>query len=120
MPVPERIAVVGVGGVFPSPGSGGPYLTPDGLWGHVLAGADASRDVPPGRWLLDPDDAHAPGGPAPDRVYSRRGYFVGPFAFDPAGLDLPAGLVAELDPVFHLTLEAGRQAWQAGVTAPPD
>src|SRR5205807_9389658 len=53
----------------------------------------------------------------PDRVYSRRGCFVDPFPFDPAGLDVPAAFVASLDPVFHLTLEAGRQAFRAGVTA---
>jgi acyl transferase domain-containing protein/3-hydroxymyristoyl/3-hydroxydecanoyl-(acyl carrier protein) dehydratase len=116
MPAPLRIAIVGAGGAFPSAGPG-PAATPAVLWDYVLAGVDAARDVPPGRWLLDPDEAFAPGVGLPDRVYSRRGCFVDPFPFDPAGLDIPAALAAQLDPLFHLTLEAGRQAFRAGVTA---
>ena len=107
MSAPERIAVVGLGGVFPDSPS------PADLWNHVLRAADTCRDVPPGRWLLDPDDAFAPGAPAPDRVYSRRGCFIDGFHLDPVGLDLPADLLAGLDPVFHLALHAGRQAWQS-------
>src|SRR4051812_12358343 len=66
----QRIAIVGMGGLFP------PGVTPAGLWDLVLAGADASRAVPPGRWLLDPEETCVASGVAPDRVCSLRGYFL--------------------------------------------
>jgi acyl transferase domain-containing protein/3-hydroxymyristoyl/3-hydroxydecanoyl-(acyl carrier protein) dehydratase len=99
-----------MGGLFPSaPG-------PEHLWKQVLTGVDAAREVPPGRWLLDPHDAYDPAISRPDRVYSLRGYFLDDIPLDPSGLDLPADLLIELDPVFHLALHAGRQAFASGVT----
>src|ERR1022692_4239599 len=103
MSVSSRVAIVGMGGLFPS------SATPERLWADVLAGADRSRDVPPGRWMLDPDAIYDPTVGAPDRVYSRRGCFLDSIPLDPA-------LPAELDSVFHLTLYAGRQAFGSGVT----
>jgi acyl transferase domain-containing protein/3-hydroxymyristoyl/3-hydroxydecanoyl-(acyl carrier protein) dehydratase len=111
MSAPPRIAIVGLGGVFPAAPSSAD------LWTHIVRAADTSRDVPPVRWLLDPAGAYRPGGPTPDHVYCRRGYFIEGFQLDPAGLDLPASLLVGLDPVFHLALHAGRAAWQSGVTA---
>jgi acyl transferase domain-containing protein/3-hydroxymyristoyl/3-hydroxydecanoyl-(acyl carrier protein) dehydratase len=110
MPAEPRIAIVGMGGLFPSAAG------PERLWANVLRAVDASRDVPPGRWLLGPAAAYDPAVAAPDHVYSRRGYFLDDFAPDVSGLDLPPGLLAQLDPVFHLALHAGRQAFAAGVT----
>src|SRR5262249_32050976 len=52
----------------------------------------------------------------PDHVYCRRGCFIDDFTLDPAGLDLPPDLVAGLDPLFHLTLLAGRHAWRSAKT----
>ena len=60
----ERIAIVGVGGIFP----GAPDLAT--FWKHIAAGVDAGRHVPPGRWYLSPETAYAPWPPQPDRVYS--------------------------------------------------
>ena len=102
---PPRVAVVGMGGLFPS------AVNPEGLWADVLAAADRSRDVPPGRWMLDPDDIFDLTVAAPDRVYSHRGYFLDEI---PRDLSDPAG---GLDAVIHLTLAAGRQAFTSGVTA---
>ncbi len=51
-----------------------------------------------------------------DRVYSLRGCFLDEIPLDPSVLDLPADLLAQLDPVFHLALHAGRQAFAVGVT----
>jgi hypothetical protein len=99
-----------MGGLFPSANS------PERLWTRVLAGADAAREVPPGRWLLDPRDAYDPAIARPDRVYSLSGYFLDEISLNPAGLGLPADLLAQLDPVFHLALHAGRQAFESGVT----
>ena len=110
MSVPERVAIVGMGGLFPS------SATPERLWADVLAGADRSREVPPGRWMLDPDEAYDPAVAVPDKTYSLRGYFLDDIPLDAAGLDLPAGLLNELDPVFRLTLYAGKEAFASGVT----
>ena len=46
------IAVVGMGGIFP----GAPDL--DRFWANIAAGVDASKEVPPHRWVLDPARAH--------------------------------------------------------------
>jgi acyl transferase domain-containing protein len=100
------IAIVGIGGVFPQADN------PDRFWSNICNGVDATRDVPPGRWLLDPEDAYDPAVGKPDHVYSRRGCFVDAFPFDCEGLDLDPALVARLDPVFHLALRAGREAWR--------
>src|SRR5262249_59835434 len=69
-----------------------------------------------GRGHLPAAEASAPGAARPDPVWSRRGCSLAPLAPAPAGLDLPADLLAALDPLFHLTLQAGRQAFEAGVT----
>ncbi len=99
-----------MGGLFPSAPS------PERLWEQVLAGVDAAREVPPQRWLLDPHDAYDPAIARPDRVYSLRGCFLDDIPLDFAGLDVPADLLAQLDPVFHLALYAARQAFASGVT----
>jgi acyl transferase domain-containing protein/3-hydroxymyristoyl/3-hydroxydecanoyl-(acyl carrier protein) dehydratase len=98
------IAIVAMGGIFPSaPG-------PRELWERVCAAADGSRDVPPGRWLLDPaealDPARGKDGPQTDRVTTLRGYFLQEVPESPA----------DLDPAFRIALAAAGQAWQAGVT----
>jgi acyl transferase domain-containing protein/3-hydroxymyristoyl/3-hydroxydecanoyl-(acyl carrier protein) dehydratase len=117
-PPTPRIAIVSMGGLFPSrtprPGAGG--ANPEQLWTQVLEGIDAAREAPPGRWLLDADEVFGPTIAAPDRVYARNGCFLDPFHVDPEGLNLAPGLLPDLDPVFQLTLHVGRQAFHAGVT----
>ena len=105
-----RIAIVSRSGLFPGASS------PERLWQQVLAAADASRDAPSERWLLDPRDAYDPAVARPDRVYSLRGYFLDDIPLPSDGLDLPAELLAQLDPVFHLALHVGRQAFASAVT----
>ncbi len=110
-----RIAIVGTGGLFPSLPGGGP-TTPGRLWELILGRADTARAVPRGRWLLPPDEAFDPTVGVPDRVYSKHGCYVDPFALDIDALDLAPELVAELDPVFHLTLRTGVEAFRSAVT----
>ncbi len=98
------IAVVGMGGIFP----GAPDL--DHFWANISAGVDASREVPPHRWVLHPARAHDPEIGAADKVYSTRGCFIEDFHLDMRNLDLDPDVVAVLDPLFHLALHAGRQA----------
>ncbi len=109
-----RIAIVGMGGLFPT--ADGDAATPERFWQNVLGGVDASREVPPGRWLIPPDEAFAPDVAVADHVYSKRGYFLGDFTLDAADLDVSPELLAQLDPLFHLTLAAGKQAFFSAQT----
>ena len=102
----DAIAIVGIGGMFAASES------PDRLWANVLAGTDTTREVPPGRWLVEPDDALDPRIAQPDRVYTIRGGFIGPVRFDPTGTALDPALVDRLDPAFHLALSAAGEAWR--------
>ncbi|HEV2946093.1 MAG TPA: beta-ketoacyl synthase N-terminal-like domain-containing protein [Gemmataceae bacterium] len=108
------IAIVGIGGIFPQ------SLTLDQFWTNIRDGVDTSQEVPPGRWLLDIEDAYDPRIAQPDKVYSKRGCFVEGFQLDPEGLNIDRDLLQKLDPVFHLCLHAGRQAWQDAVTTSLD
>ncbi len=101
----RAIAIVGMGGVLPGAAS------LDAFWANVLAGRDAAGDVPPGRWPLAPDEVYA-SHPSPDKVYSRRACLVDPFTPHFPELALAPELIASLDPMFHLALEAGQQAWR--------
>ena len=100
------IAVVGVGGIFPDAPDLGAF------WDNIAARRCAAREVPPGRWVLPPQEAFDPARPAPDKVYSLKACLVEGFRFEPDGLELAAGFIARLDPVFHLALHAARCAWR--------
>jgi acyl transferase domain-containing protein/3-hydroxymyristoyl/3-hydroxydecanoyl-(acyl carrier protein) dehydratase len=110
----EPIAIVGLGGVLPD------AATLDDFWNVVERGIDTASEPPPDRWPLDLDLAYHPDRARADRVYSRRACFVRDFRLDPTGLDLPPDLLDALDPMVHLALHAGRQAWQDTVTKPLD
>lgn len=109
----DRVAIVGIGGVFPGARSLAEF------WQNIFSGASASRQPPPGRWLLDPSEAFAP-DVADDKVYSNRACFVEDFALDLTGLDLDPELIAELDPLVHVLLHAGRDAFVDSVTSGVD
>lgn len=105
----RAIAIVGIGGVFP----GAPDVA--AFWRNIASGVDAIRDVPPGRWILPPDDLL--GDPRqPDRVrHSRAGYVDARLA-DLDGLALDPAALIGADPLLHLTLSAGRAAWEDAKT----
>ena len=103
MSEPLRIAIVGVGAQLPGAAS------IDAFWANVLAGRDCSRDIPAGRWPVDPADLLQSGGPAPDKVYSLRGYFLDQVPKDP-------DVDPQLDPLFHLAVAICRSAWSDAVT----
>ena len=106
----QRVAIVGIGGIFP----GASDL--DTFWENILAARDCSREPPAGRWLLSLDDVYDPDGPKADKVYSKRACFVDGFTLDRTDLAIEEELLDSLDPMFHLLLHAGKQAWQDGVT----
>ncbi len=106
----KSVAIVGVGGVFPlSP-------TLDLFWETIVGNVDTSRQPPQGRWLLDAKEAFDPAVGTPDKIYSKKGCFIDDEA-DPtaiAGLDIDAGFLAGLDPLYRLLLRAGHQAFSDG------
>jgi len=100
------IAIVGIGGLFPGAD------TLEQFWANVRECVDATSDVPPARWLIDPAQAFDPRVALLDHVYSMRGGFVARPRLDPAGFDLDGSLLDRLDPLFHLALYAAREAWR--------
>ena len=109
MKSPHKIAIVGIGGIFP----GAKNL--EQFWENILASKDCSREPPEGRWLLSLEDAYASES-APDKVYSRRACFVDDFDFNPDDYEIDKRFLESLDPMFHLLLHAGRQAWRDAIT----
>jgi len=109
----QQIAIVGIGGIFPGAGDLSQF------WDNIINARDLSREPPPGRWLLSPDQVWA-AGQAPDKVYSRRACFVDDIPFDTEGLDIDREYLQALDPMVRLLLHAGRKAWRDAVTSDVD
>ena len=105
-----RIAIVGLGGVFP----GANDL--ESFWQNVETGVDASRDVPADRWLLAPDVAYDPDVAKVDHVYSRRACLLDDFQPDLSGLAIDAETLRGLDPMFHVALHSAKAAFEGGRT----
>ncbi|MCX5794637.1 MAG: beta-ketoacyl synthase N-terminal-like domain-containing protein [Elusimicrobia bacterium] len=100
------IAVVGIGGIFPDAPELGRF------WDNIAQRRCASREVPSGRWILPPSEAFDPARPAADKVYCAKACLIEGFRLDYDGLELEAGFLSRLDPVFHLALHAARSAWR--------
>lgn len=97
------IAVVGMAGIFP----GATDISV--FWKNIEAGKSSIVDVPRERWAIDPDRTVSK-NIAPDKTLSKRAGLILDFAFDPDGLSLDRNLAAQLDPMYHLVLSAGRDA----------
>ena len=82
MSAEPRIAIVGMAGLFPG------ARTLDEFWTNVAGAVDSSRDVPPGRWLLEQADAIAPGLAVADRVHTSRGYYLDSIPLETEGLNV--------------------------------
>ncbi len=107
------IAVVGMDGIFP----GAPNL--DAFWHNIINGIDQSAPVPDGRWIAPTKDRLST-RLVPDRPYSRHACLISDFAFDPQAFDLDPDLTMSLDPVYQLTLTAGKRAVDGCITAAVD
>jgi acyl transferase domain-containing protein/3-hydroxymyristoyl/3-hydroxydecanoyl-(acyl carrier protein) dehydratase len=110
------VAIVGIGGIYPD----APDL--ERFWKNILNGHSAARDVPPDRWAISADSAFSAEVAAKDRVYSKRGCFINAI---PRTTQLPSQppepkIPSGLDPLFHLLLHAGKQAFFDGITGPLD
>ncbi len=100
----ERIAIVGIGGVFP----GSSNL--DEFWKNILDAKDTAVNVGADRWRLEANDLYSP-ELAADKVNSRRACLIQDFKFNPAGFNVDASLLQRLDPMYQILLHAGRDAW---------
>ena len=110
------VAIVGIGGIYPD----APDL--DRFWKNILNGHSAAREVPPDRWAVSADAAFSAEIAAKDKVYSKRGCFINAI---PRTTQLPGQppepkIPSGLDPLFHLLLHAGKQAFFDGITGPLD
>jgi acyl transferase domain-containing protein len=101
----EPIAVIGMGGVFPDASN------PKALWENILKGRDSSREVPPGRWGVNPQGVHDKIPGAVDRVSTTCGCFIRETLPDLGDLHISRDFLDRLDPLFHLLLRAGKQAF---------
>ena len=93
-------------GVFPG------ASTLDQFWHNIVEKKDACGDIPENRWVARPADMVS-ALPAPDKAFHRRGCLIQDFDFDPDGFAIPADRLRSLDPMVHLVLDAGRQAFSA-------
>ncbi|MBT8372434.1 MAG: type I polyketide synthase, partial [Deltaproteobacteria bacterium] len=79
------------------------------FWQNVINGVDATAEVRPDRWFLNPDSMFRQ-DPQPDKAYSKQCCLLSDLDFDPAGFDIDKNLLAALDPLYHIVLHVGRQA----------
>ena len=108
----QTVAIVGIGGIFPGARDLGEF------WANILDGVSAAREVPEGRWAIPVADAYDPNVATADKVYSTRGCFIEEVPRKSTmGLDISPDMLAGLDPVFHLLLHAGHQAFRDAATS---
>ncbi|MBI3557183.1 MAG: polyketide synthase [Deltaproteobacteria bacterium] len=104
-----HIAIVGMAGMFPGASS------LEEFWSNLLARKDAAREVPAGRWHVEPAALKSATPGQPDRVASVRGCFLDKFEFDAEGLDVDPAFVSQLDVLSHIVLHTGRAAFRDAV-----
>jgi len=102
---PLAIAITGIGGIFP----GSDNL--DDFWSLIASASSAADTVPDGRWPEPAANYHDPRPGVPDRVRSPRNCSIKKMPRNYDGLNLPVELLDTLDPLYLLTLQAGRDAF---------
>lgn len=109
----EPLAIVGMGCRFP----GGAH-DPDGFLERLMAGFDATGEIPADRW--DVDAYYDPDPDAPGTMYVRRGAFLtAPVdQFDPAFFGIAPREADELDPQQRLLLEVVWETLERAGQAP--
>jgi acyl transferase domain-containing protein/phosphopantetheinyl transferase len=109
---PEPVAIVGLGCRLPGAQS------VDEFWQMVLDGRNAIIEVPKDRW--DPTLFWDEDKSAVDKTYAKIGGFLRGFEFHPRRFRIPPRMVASIDPVQQITLEAVADALEdAGLKAGP-
>lgn len=107
--MPEPVAIVGIGCLFPKAPDLGTY------WRNVLDARDCLEDVPEGHsW--SPRDYHDPDPSAPDKTWATRGGFLDKLPFDPLQHGIPPAMLESIDTAQLLSLVVAREALRdAGV-----
>jgi acyl transferase domain-containing protein/1-acyl-sn-glycerol-3-phosphate acyltransferase len=100
----EPIAIVGQSCTLPG------ALSPEALWGNVLAGKSSISTVPAERWGLPQASVMGTVAQSADRSWSDVGGYVSGFQFDATGTAIPAEELQALDPLFQLTVQGVREA----------
>ncbi len=91
------VAIVGMSCLFPGAGN------LDSYWGNIMAGVSAISDPPPGAW--DPTVFFDPESASNDRVYCKRGGFLGDLTlFEPATYGVIPASVKGTEPDQWLAL----------------
>ncbi|MDY6822583.1 MAG: beta-ketoacyl synthase N-terminal-like domain-containing protein [Thermodesulfobacteriota bacterium] len=105
----QPIAIVGMGGVFPG--------APDtrALWENIIQGVDAITEIPSHRWVVPPDEIYSPKF-ARDKAFSKRAGVID-LAFDGEGFEIDSAFLRSLDPLYHFTLAAAREAFDQSVAS---
>ena len=97
------IAIVGIGALFPN----APQL--DQYWELIRTGSSAARQVPPDRWHVPAEQVYDPEVGKTDHVYCTQGCFLSETPQVPE--------LADMDPLFHLLVTAGRRAFADAQTS---
>ncbi|MGH3912910.1 MAG: beta-ketoacyl synthase N-terminal-like domain-containing protein [Pseudonocardiaceae bacterium] len=96
------IAIVGMAGIFPK--------APDvaTFWENILAKVDAVTDAPP-QWGADL--VYDPASSASDRIYTKRGGFLGDLVrFNPLAYGVPPRAIEGSDPEHFIALQIAHEA----------
>ncbi|MDY6903308.1 MAG: beta-ketoacyl synthase N-terminal-like domain-containing protein [Thermodesulfobacteriota bacterium] len=105
----QPIAIVGMGGVFPGAPDTGTF------WNNIINGVDAVTEIPPHRWVVPPDEIYSKKF-ARDKAFSRRAGVLD-LAFDGEGFEIDSAFLMSLDPLYHYTLAAAREAFDQSVAS---
>ncbi|MFW6331781.1 MAG: beta-ketoacyl synthase N-terminal-like domain-containing protein [Thermodesulfobacteriota bacterium] len=100
------IAVVGMAGIFPG------AVDLDTFWQNLVQKKSTAAPVPADRWIIPPEAARKDDY-TPDKAVSIRACLADPPFLNSTGLHIDPALLEELDPLYHLVLGAGREAFSA-------
>ncbi len=102
-----KVAVVGMAGVFPGARNCRQFLD------NIIHKKNGVITVPDHRWLGPVNEFISNQSiPAiPDRAVSNKAGLIENFSFDPHGFFLDKELLSQLDPLHHLALSVGREAF---------
>ena len=97
------IAVVGLGGVFPGASDINRF------WENIVNGVDTCDTVPADRWIA-PTDRMVSTEYLPDTALGSRACLIKDFEFDVDDWPFDPDFLRSLDPLYHLVLQAGKEA----------
>ncbi len=100
----DTIAVVGMDGLFPGASSLDQY------WQNIVNRNNASREVPPHRWISAADSVYRTDYQL-DKTNSIKACLLDKFDPDLSGLNIDSRLVKELDPLYQIVLHVGKRAF---------